>query len=106
MPKSPAAPALTPNPSAPASIERPKRVVKSALLCDDDGGSLVEGTHIDRDELARLAQWMCEWNIFHHHDKESSNRPKPCERCREDSARLLGACPFIEMNRAPELELV
>lgn len=97
--------------SAGTIAHRPQRVVKSGLVCDSDG-SLVEGIVIDPDELARLAHWMCQWDMFHHHQHEPVALRKGlndargfCDKCREDAARMLAECPYLEMDRSAEVTI-
>lgn len=97
--------------SAAKSALHPQRVVKTGLVCDS-GGSLVEGVVIDPAELSRLAHWMCEWDVFHHHEHEPVSLRRGlndaggfCDRCREDAGRLLSECPYIEMDRSTEVAI-
>jgi hypothetical protein len=84
----------------------PQRTVRRVMICDT-GGGVIDGVELNPVYLDRLANWMCSRNMFHHHDNEQCRvgAGESCDLCREDAGRLLSECPYIEMNRSPEIKV-
>lgn len=89
-----------------------QRRVKWGMVWDPGRQGLIEGIVIDPVELNRLANWACTWDLFHHHETEPEGLREElnqvggsCDRCRNDAGFMLSECPFLEMNRSPEMNL-
>lgn len=94
--------------------DAPRRQVKLATIYTAE--DIVTGVILDPAELDRLSNWMCTWDIFGFHDDEGAvvgkNRSElnraggACDDCRRRSGLILAECPYIDMNRAPELDVL
>lgn len=98
-------------PIATSESHFPQRVVKWAAIAQP-GGVITEGALISSNELERLSNWCCRWNLFRFHDGEPDELRKDlveaggsCDPCREDASFLLSDCPYIEMNRSAEMRV-